>query len=146
MISQRHEKILKIISENIVETQEELAALLKKEGFDVTQATVSRDIKKLKLIKLPVDSGGSKYAVSDEPQITYEKKFLNYIRECEADFACACNIVVVKCLPGMAQSLCAMLDKQKFDIEIVGTIAGDDTIFIVMRSEADAQKLSKLFK
>lgn len=70
MISERHQKILKIISENIVETQEELALLLRKEGFDVTQATVSRDIKKLKLLKIPSAGGGSKYAVSDEAQIT----------------------------------------------------------------------------
>ncbi len=146
MISLRHEKIIKIISENNVETQEELARLLRNDGFDVTQATVSRDIKKLKLLKIPSQSGGSKYAVSDEAKNTYEKKFINYIRECEATFDCACNMVVVKCLPGMAQSLCAMLDKQKLDIEIVGTIAGDDTIFIVTRCEADAQKLCKNFK
>ncbi len=145
MISLRHEKILKIIKENSVETQEELSKLLQNEGFDVTQATVSRDIKKLKLVKVQTQDG-SKYVASADAVSKVQTKFKSFLNECEAKFDYAQNMVVVKCLPGMAQSICAMLDKQDFEVEIVGTIAGDDTVFIVTRSEAEAERLCDLYR
>lgn len=145
MISRRHEKIFKLIKERAVETQEELARLLQNEGFDVTQATVSRDIKKLKLVKVQTQDG-SKYVASEDAVNRVQTKFKSFLNECEAKFDYALNMVVVKCLPGMAQSICAMLDKQEFEVEIVGTIAGDDTVFIVTRSENDAQRFCELYR
>lgn len=142
MKSKRHEKILEIISHCDVETQEELSELLREAGFSVTQATVSRDINELRLIKVPTQSGNAKYVRSGERGGT---RLAALLHEYEAHFDYAGNTVVIKCASGMAQALCATLDREPADEGIVGTLAGDDTIFVLMRSPADAAKFCETF-
>ncbi len=144
MKTKRQNKILEIIEKQDVETQEELSELLKQAGFSVTQATVSRDIRELKLLKQPSERGGSKYtkAASGERSIP---RLQDFIAHAEATFDYAGNTVVVHCGAGMAQTLCVMLDKEPAAEEIVGTIAGDDTIFILMRTEAAAARFCEKF-
>ncbi len=142
MKSQRHEKILQIIGSRDVETQEALSALLREAGFPVTQATVSRDIRELRLIKVPAESGGSKYALSAHSrEEAAQSRLASFLREVEARFDYAGNTVVIRCSPGTAPAVCSMLDRQSAELKIVGSIAGDDTIFILMKSEREAQRL-----
>lgn len=141
MKAERHAKILELIQNNNIDTQEELLGLLKENGYDVTQATVSRDIKELRLIKLPTSDGTYRYA-SDNTQVGdvvlgFFSVFSNSIIKTEA----AGNMVVIQSLSGMAQAICAGIDSMRFQ-EIIGTIAGDDTIFIVARDESCANKLT----
>ena len=122
----RHSKILEIISRCDVETQEELSALLVKEGYPVTQATVSRDIRELKLTKVSLSNGRQKYAVITQAQ----KDLSKYIRIFQDGFRSmdmAQNILVIKTVSGMAMAVAAALDAMDYH-EIVGSIAGDDTI------------------
>ena len=137
---ERHSKIVELIGKYDIETQEELAEKLNESGFNVTQATVSRDIKELKLIKKINKNGIYRYAAPSE---NFFKQ--NLFKDTVTDIDFAVNTVVVKCHTGMAQAACAALDSMDYN-GIVGTIAGDDTIFILMRSEADARKLVKTFK
>ena len=141
----RQNKILEIISRRDVETQEELSELLRKAGFAATQATVSRDINELKLIKVPAAGGGSKYArvaSENEKSVT---RLRDFISEVNARFDYSGNTVVIKCNAGTAQTLCMMIDKEPDDEGIVGTIAGDDTIFVLMRSEKAAASFCSEF-
>ena len=156
MRSLRHEKILEIISKYDVETQEELTERLKKEGFAVTQATVSRDIKALRLIKTSADTDGNenryKYAVNkcgDDTQGIPEAKFRTILGHAIVSTDYAGNLVVLKTYAGMAQASAAAIDSMSIE-NILGTVAGDDTILIVMRTEAEAadfvRKIDKLTK
>ncbi len=137
MKTKRQSKILEIISGQNVETQEELSELLRSAGFSVTQATVSRDINELKLIKVPTGNGSAKYvrAAGGHGGTSRLREFMN---EAGAVFDFAGNTVVIKCGAGTAQTLCMMLDREPADDDIVGTIAGEDTIFVLMRSEKAA--------
>lgn len=143
---QRHLKILQLITEYEIDTQDELAKILINSGFDVTQATVSRDIKELKLIKVMATNGRYKYSPF-KMDITTDKasKFISLLSESVKSINYACNMVVIKCSAGMANAVCASLDNQEYP-EIVGTLAGDDTIFVVLSSEQEAIKKAKLFK
>lgn len=137
MKASRHAKILEIIHKYDVETQEELAARLQQEGYAVTQATVSRDIRELKLTKVALSSGRQKYAVLSEPQ----KDLSKYIRVFQDGFRSmdmAQNILVVKTVSGMAMAVAAAIDAMKFK-EIVGSIAGDDTIMMAVRTVEDTE-------
>ena len=146
MKPKRHAKILELISENEVNTQEDLLSLLKSAGFDVTQATVSRDIKELRLVKSLADSGKYKYAVSvKEEPASFAGKFHSIFHNSVSHIDHAENFVVLKCYVGMAQAACAALDAMKWN-GVVGTIAGDDTIFVLMRSAAQAVELSMELK
>lgn len=146
MRNKRHDAILSIINEHNVETQQELTDLLSSVGFEVTQATVSRDIKELALHK-KLNSDGryvytsnlteKKSAVSDEMSIILSKSILS------TDYAL--NTVVIKTLSGMAQGAASVLDAMQFE-ECLGTIAGDDTIFVVTRSEEASAKICKKIK
>lgn len=140
MKNKRQYKILEIIKEHDVETQEMLQSLLCEYGFNVTQATVSRDIKELGLIKKAGENGVYKYI---EPMAGKSKQNIFVDTVTSIDYAI--NIVVIKCHNGMAQAACAALDSMNYS-NIVGTIAGDDTIFAVMRTEYDAKKLVNAFK
>lgn len=144
MKNKRQEAILRIISEKSIETQEELCEELSREGFSVTQATVSRDIKTLALIK--VQSGGTiKYVVPSLKKETMSENgslIFSMISDSVRTVDYALNTVVVKCNSGMAQAICAKLDSTEIH-NVVGTIAGDDTIFILMRTERDAERLVK---
>jgi len=128
----RHNKILEIISEYNIETQEELIEKLKDSGMDVTQATISRDIRDLKLVKISTDDNKYKYAVSQHDEIKISSKYRRILRETVVGVDRASNIVVFKTYPGMAQAAGAAVDGMGWG-EIVGTIAGDDTIFVLIR-------------
>jgi len=140
----RHAKILEIIENNFIETQEELAEKLKEIGMDVTQATVSRDIKELRLIKVMADNGRYRYAPFSQSENRISNKLITVFTESYVSSDYANNIVVVKTLPGMAQASASAVDSLKWP-EIVGTIAGDDTIMIVCRAEKMAEELVEKF-
>lgn len=140
MKNKRQYKILDIVKMHNVETQEMLQSLLSQYGFNVTQATVSRDIKELNLVKKSGKNGIYRYEV---PTANSTKQ--NIFIDTVTDIDYAINTVVIKCHNGMAQAACAALDSMKYE-NIVGTIAGDDTIFILMRTESDAHNLVKTFK
>lgn len=145
----RHAKILELIEKYQIETQEELADKLKDHGMDVTQATVSRDIKELRLIKVMVDDEHYRYAPISHSEGSINNKLLTIFTQSFVSCDYANNIVVIKTLPGMAQASASAVDTLKWP-EIVGTIAGDDTIMVVCRAELIAEelvnKLSKMSK
>jgi len=127
-----------------IETQEELAEKLKEVGMDVTQATVSRDIKELRLLKVMTKDEHYKYAPISQADGAISNRLLTIFTESFASCDYANNIVVVKTLPGMAQASASAVDSLKW-AEIVGTIAGDDTIMIVCRAEKIAEELVNRF-
>ena len=132
---ERHSKIVELIGKYEIETQEELAVYLTKEGFQVTQATVSRDIRELKLTKIQSESGKQRYMVL-KPQGTFSDKYIRILRDGYAGMDMAQNILVIKTVSGMAMAVAAALDAIHFH-EIVGCIAGDDTIMCAVRSVDD---------
>lgn len=140
MKNRRHELILEIISEQSVGTQELLIELLAEHGIKTTQATLSRDIQQLNLVKQRDENGEFRYAL---PAAAAEEKSLFEEAVISVDYAM--NTIVLKCRAGMAQGTCAAIDSVNHQ-GVVGTIAGDDTIFILVRTEDDAKKLSKKFR
>lgn len=136
----RHAKILELIEKYQIETQEELAEKLKEVGMDVTQATVSRDIKELRLIKVMTEDEHYKYAPVSQTESQINNRLLTIFTESFVSCDYANNIVVVKTLPGMAQASASAVDSLKWT-DIIGTIAGDDTIMIVCRAEKIAEEL-----
>lgn len=140
MKTTRHAKILQLINEYTIDTQEELLRRLREENFEVTQATVSRDIKELRLIKTLSDDGKYKYSVSKENSRDLSSKFYSLLSDSAVIIDCAGNMVVIKCLTGMAQAVCASMDLMQWN-GLLGTLAGDDTIFVVMKNEESAQQL-----
>ena len=136
----RHQKILEIIQKHDVETQEELASYLKDAGFAVTQATVSRDIRELKLSKVSVGGGKQKYVAFKHGDKALGDKYVRVLRDGYHSMDMAQNILVMKTVSGMAMAVAAALDSLHFP-EVVGSIAGDDTIMIAVRTVEDTQKL-----
>ena len=136
MKTKRHARIIDLIGKYEIETQEELAALLKKEGFRVTQATISRDIRELKLTKVTTDRGRQKYALMHDGTDGMNEKYLRVLRDGFLSMDMAQNILVVKTASGMAMAVAAALDKMNWP-EIAGCIAGDDTIMCAVRSVDD---------
>lgn len=114
--------------------------LLDEQGYHVTQATISRDINYLRLVKIPGSAGSSKYAETGGENTRGTEKFLSMFSENVASVSRGQNIVCVKCLTGMAQAVCASFDRLDWD-NIVGTLAGEDTIFVLCRTDRDAQAL-----
>ena len=147
MKTRRQAKILELIQQNNVETQEELSAYLEREGYQVTQATVSRDIRELKLTKIATDNGRQKYAEIADADIGMLEKFARVLREGYVSMDIAQNILVIKTVSGMASAVCAAIDAMKMN-EVVGSIAGDDTLICFIRTNDDAvmtmKKLRKL--
>ena len=140
----RHAKILEIIENYDIETQDELVEKLKEFGMDVTQATVSRDIKELRLVKVTSPDGKARYkAMSNEPNVISDR-LLTILREGYVSSDYANNILVVKTLPGMAQAIASAIDSLGWP-EVVGTIAGDDTIMVVTRAERIAGEMQERF-
>ena len=134
----RQKAIVEIIEEYEIDTQQRLAELLQKRGFEVTQATVSRDIKDMSLIKVATDKNTYKYALSHTVQgRNGTHKFHSIFHDSIISVEVAGNILVIKTYPGMANAVCAAMDQMQFD-GVVGTIAGDDTIFMAIRSEEKA--------
>ncbi len=141
MKNSRHTKILEIISEHNVETQDELISKLCESGYDVTQATVSRDIKQLQLVKIATEDGKYKYALPRRDDVTSTAKFKSILRDTAISVQDAENIVVIKTYPGMANAAAAAVDALAGDT-IIGCIAGDDTIFIVVKNDDEATKIA----
>ncbi len=133
MKSKRQAKIMEIISNKNVETQEQLLQELQNAGFRSTQATISRDIKELRIIKELTSYGTYRYTTSSgESTGTFSSKLNTIFRECITSFDYAQNMVVIRTLPGLASAAASAIDAMSMSF-IVGTIAGDDTVFIVMR-------------
>lgn len=132
----RHAKIIELISQYDIETQEELADRLNQSGFKVTQATVSRDIRDLKLTKMSVNGGKQKYVVLRPEEEGMSEKYIRVLRDGYVSMDMAQNILVIKTVAGMAMAVAAAIDAMKWK-EVVGSIAGDDTIMCAIRSVED---------
>ena len=133
----RQMAILDIIAKQDVETQEELAEALRARGIQVTQATVSRDIKELRLPKVLTPSGSYKYATADKAENGLSERFIRMLAESLLSVAASNNLIVVKTLSGSANVAAEALDSLHWP-EILGTLAGDNTILLIIRSEAEA--------
>ena len=146
MKTQRHARIIDLISRYEIETQEELASYLMKEGFDVTQATISRDIRQLKLTKVTGQNGRPKYTLMYEEPAGMNEKYLRVLRDGFVSMEMAQNILVVKTVSGMAMAVAASIDSMHWS-EVAGCIAGDDTIMCAVRSvEETIQVMGKIRK
>ena len=142
MKAKRQSKILELIRKNDIETQEELLAYLLDDGFVVTQATVSRDIREMKLTKIATENGRQKYAVLNDKVEHMSEKYVRVLRDGFVSMDVAQNILVIKTVSGMAGAVCASIDAMNMH-EIVGSIAGDDTIMCAIRTAEDAVAIMK---
>lgn len=133
MKTKRQTKMLELIKKHDIETQEELSDYLQKEGYQVTQATVSRDIRELKLTKVAMSNGRQKYAALTEANEDLSEKYTRVFRDAFVSMDMAQNILVIKTVSGMAMAVAAAIDAMHLH-EIVGCIAGDDTIMCAVRS------------
>lgn len=140
MKARRQSRIIELINEKPIETQEELMQQLKTSGFNVTQATVSRDIKELRLLKTLSSDGKYHYTSISKGSIDVKNNFSGLFESSVVSAKSAQNIVVIKTLSGMAQAVCASLDSVGYDT-VIGTIAGEDTIFIVCSDNSSAVNL-----
>ena len=136
MKSKRQAKMLELIKKHEIETQEELLDYLQKEGYQVTQATVSRDIRELKLTKVSMSSGRQKYAVIADGSEGLSEKYARIFHDAFVSMDMAQNILVIKTVAGMAMAVAAAIDAMHLH-EIVGCIAGDDTIMCAVRSAGE---------
>ena len=141
MKRQRHEKILALIRTNEIETQDELITKLREQGISVTQATASRDIRELNLSKAPASSGRYCYSEPSRTGLLGDIRFSNTFAEAIISIVPSANIVVVKTYPGMASPVAVSIDSMKLP-EILGCVAGDDTIIMVTRDNAATEKIS----
>ena len=138
MKGNRQQKIIELIENYEIETQEELADKLSKEGFQVTQATVSRDIRALKLSKVSCGNGRQKYVAMKREDTHLSDKYIRVLKDGFVSMDKAQNILVIKTVGGMAMAVAAAVDAMKME-EIVGSIAGDDTIMAAVRTTEDVQ-------
>ncbi len=149
MKRERHEVVVDLINKYDIETQEELAAYLRQEGFDVTQATVSRDIRELNLSKISAGNGRQKYIILSNDDTGLGDKYIRVLRDGFLSMNMAQNILVIKTVQGMAMAVAAAVDAMKLP-EIVGCIAGDDTIMAAIRTVEDTkavmQKLEDIIR
>ncbi len=145
MKNARQTAILSIIEQNDIETQEELAGKLRDMGIVVTQATVSRDIKELRLLKVLSGSGGYKYATADKAEHGLSERFVRMFKDSVLSVSSAGNIVVLKTLSGSANVAGEAIDSMRLP-EILGTMAGDNTVFAVVQNETEAVETVKRFQ
>ena len=145
MKRQRHREILEIISQESVETQEDLARRLRERGFEVTQATVSRDIKELRLLKVLTDEGSYRYAVAEKAEQGLTERLRRLFTETALHVDVAENLIVIKTLPGSAHAAAEMVDTMRWP-ETVGTLAGDNTILVIARDAQIAPALAERFR
>ena len=138
----RHEVILSLIEKENIGTQEALLERLIEEGYSVTQATISRDIKALRLLKTPTGDGEYKYVYVQKDSEDYTQKYYSILSHSVVSVNFAGNMAVVKCYTGMAQAACTAVDNIVTD-KIVGTLAGDDTIFVLCKDDGAASELKK---
>ncbi|WP_174613761.1 transcriptional regulator AhrC/ArgR [Virgibacillus ihumii] len=141
---QRHIKIRELITENEVETQDDLVDYLKSLGYNVTQATVSRDIKELHLVKVPSTSGTYKYSLPADQRFNPLDKLKRLIMDAFVKIEHANHFIVLKTLPGNAHAIGVLIDNLNWD-EIMGTICGDDTCLIICRTEEDSVRTKDRF-
>ena len=144
MKSVRHDLILDIIDKKDIETQEELAAELKARGVKVTQATVSRDIKELRLLKVLSENGGYKYATAERAEKGMSERFIRILAESVMSIESAMNLIVIKTISASAQAAAEAIDSLKWP-ELLGTIAGDNTILVSARSEEAVENVVSRF-
>lgn len=137
--SSRQSKILELISTKEIETQEELARELKNANFDITQATISRDIKELGLTKILTNSGKYKYAILGNEQQVVSNKYITIFKECVISVKSALNLTVVKTIKGMGSAVCSFIDKLNLT-ELMGATYGDDTVLLVFPSTSFASE------
>ena len=138
MKSKRQEQILVLIQDHDIETQEQLLDELKKSGFQATQATISRDIKQLRIIKELGPNGTYRYVSSPKPvEHAFSAKLSMIFRQCVTSIDYAQNLIVIKTMPGLANAACSAIDKLELP-EMLGTLAGDDTCVVIMRDNASA--------
>ena len=137
----RQEKMLELISKYEIETQDELIERLREHGYDVTQATVSRDIRELKIAKMTTGRGTYRYVLPKQPETAKTMKFNSALVDSVVSVDYACNIVVIKTYPGLANAVAVGIDSMSFP-SILGSVAGDDTILTVVRNEEIAKELS----
>lgn len=140
--SRRHFKIREIITEHDIETQDELVEHLKNLGFSITQATVSRDIKELHLVKVPSKTGMYKYSLPAEQRFNPKEKLNRLIMESFVSIDHAHHFVVLKTLPGNANAIGVLIDDIEWE-EVMGTICGDDTCLIICRTVENAEIIEK---
>ncbi|MDD6044357.1 MAG: arginine repressor [Clostridia bacterium] len=145
MKSARQTMILELIDQFDIDTQDELASMLKARGLKVTQATVSRDIKELRLIKVLSDDGVYKYATVDKAEADLKDRFINIFAHSVLSLDATGNLIVVKTIPGTASAAAEAIDSMRIE-EIIGTIAGDNSIFIAVRDSADTAELIRRFQ
>ena len=144
MKSVRHDLILDIIDKKDIETQEELAAELKARGVKVTQATVSRDIKELRLLKVLSENGGYKYATAERAEKGMSERFIRILAESVLTIESAVNLIVIKTISASAQAAAEAIDSLKWP-ELLGTIAGDNTILVIARSQEAVETVVSRF-
>ena len=145
MKKNRHDKIIELINNHEVETQEQLASLLKEAGYDVTQATVSRDIRQMKLSKQVTPDGRQKYVYTTaDPEVMHDK-YVSVIKAGYVSMDVAGNLLVIRTVSGMAMAVAAAIDALDMP-EIVGCIAGDDTIFVAIKSNEVALELMEKYR
>lgn len=141
---QRHIKIREMIANNEIETQDELVDLLRESGYNVTQATVSRDIKELHLVKVPLMDGRYKYSLPADQRFNPLQKLKRSLVDCFVSIDSAGHFVVMKTLPGNAQAVGALIDNLDWE-EIMGTICGDDTCLLICRAPEHTETVSARF-
>ncbi len=145
MKTKRHSVILDIITQGDVETQEDLARRLRERGIEVTQATVSRDIKELRLIKVLASDGSYKYATVDKAETGRQERFISIFAHSALSINSTGNLIVIKTMTGTANAATEAIDSLNWK-EIVGTIAGDNTIFVAVSEDGDIQRLIEKFR
>lgn len=145
MKTMRHAMILEIIEAKNIETQEELAEELRHHGVNVTQATVSRDIKELRLLKVLSDNGGYRYATAERAEKGINDRFIRIFSESVMSIAGAGNLIVLKTLSASAPSAAEAIDSLKWP-EIIGTIAGDNTILVIIKNIEDVDEIIARFR
>lgn len=145
MKSRRQTKILELIKTYEINTQDDLLNKLNESGFNVTQATISRDIKELKLQKMVTSDGKYKYTAASKSTQSFTGNFNSLFSTSVTSVDSAGNMLVLKTVSGMAQGVCAALDAVGID-GVVGTIAGDDTIFVVARNDSSAATIVSMLK
>lgn len=144
--SVRQSKILELISTQEIETQDELVSRLRSANFDITQATISRDIKELGLIKiLSAETGKYKYALVDSEEQAVSNKYISIFKEAVISIKPAQNLVVLKTIRAMANSICGLIDKLNLN-SVLGAVAGDDTVMIILPSNEDAVTTARVIK
>ena len=138
----RQQRILELIQMHDIEKQEELVQMLCEDGFDVTQATVSRDIRELNLTKVSINGGKQKYVLPHSKNMTINSKYIRVLKDGILSMTCAGNLLVVRTVAGMAMAVAAAIDAINMK-EVAGCIAGDDTIMCAIRDAHDTENVKK---